>query len=76
MIPGAWVAGGTLLSLAALITLMAWQGLKIDPWAKSTILFSVIGIIAAADRATRCVMRRPRAAASPAISPNISACSP
>jgi membrane-associated phospholipid phosphatase len=50
VIPGAWVAGVTLLSLVALIALMAWQGLRIDPWAKSTILFSTLGITAAATR--------------------------
>ena len=42
--------GGTLLSLAVLIALMAWQGLRIDPWAWSTLAFSTLGIAAVATR--------------------------
>lgn len=56
VIPGTWVIGGTLLSLAALIGLMAWQGLRIDPWAWSTLAFSTLGITAAA---TRYALRHP-----------------
>lgn len=55
-IPGAWVAGGTLLSLATLIALMLWQGLRIDPWAWSTIIFFTLGVTAAA---TRYALRHP-----------------
>jgi len=52
VIPGSWVAGGTLASLVALIALMAWQGLRIDPWARSTILFAAIGVVTAGARYT------------------------
>jgi hypothetical protein len=55
-IPGTWVTAGTLLSLAALIALMAWQGLRIDPWARSTLAFSALGIVAAT---TRYALRHP-----------------
>ena len=56
VIPGTWVIGGTLLSLVALIGLMVWQGLRIDPWAWSTLIFSTLGITAAA---TRYALRHP-----------------
>ena len=55
-IPGTWVAGGTLLSLAALIALMAWEQLRIDPLAWSTLVFSGIAVTAAA---TRYALRHP-----------------
>lgn len=44
------MTAGTLLSLTALIVLMAWQGLRIDPWARSTLVFSALGVVAAAIR--------------------------
>ena len=56
LVPGRWLASAALLSLAALVALMAWENLKVDPFAGSTLLLGTItGLLAA----TSYVLRNP-----------------
>ena len=45
-IPGIWLAAGALLSFAALVALMAWERLRIDPWAASTLSLGALATLA------------------------------
>nr|WP_299913840.1 phosphatase PAP2 family protein [Sphingomonas bacterium] len=55
-IPGIWLAAGALISLVALTALMAWEQLRIDPWAASTLSLSAVAALAGVVLYTR---RRP-----------------
>lgn len=55
-IPGHWLVGAALLSFALLVSLMAWEQLRVDPLALSTMTLVLIASLAGA---TRYLHRRP-----------------
>ena len=57
VIPGAWLIWGSVLSFLALVGLMSWAQLRVDPFAKSTLIFIACGAIALT---VRYALRRPR----------------
>lgn len=57
LLPGLWMIVGTSFSLVALIALMAWEHLRIDPFAPSTLLFgAIVGLFGT----TSWTLRHPR----------------
>jgi hypothetical protein len=49
-LPAAWIGGGVFLTFAILALLMQRAGLSVDPWARSTLPFYAVGIVAISAR--------------------------